>query len=150
VQLTRTESEARQAWERLEKRFAALRLVVNQGKSRLTTAEEGFAFLNLGFRNPPGAVAVYVAAQESVPTYPRTGCAEWSGRFPVARRSGEVIRKLNPILNGRCTYCRVANSNRIFHQIDWAFGTFENLPTAARQEILARRSIMSRSPLVGP
>lgn len=33
---------------------------------------------------------------------------------------GEVIRKLNPILNGRCTYFRAGNSNRIFHQIDWA------------------------------
>jgi hypothetical protein len=33
---------------------------------------------------------------------------------------GEVIRKLNPTLNGWCTYYRVGNSNRIFHQIDWA------------------------------
>jgi hypothetical protein len=33
---------------------------------------------------------------------------------------GVVIQKLNPILNGWCTYFRVGNSNRIFHQIDWA------------------------------
>ena len=37
VLLARTESEARQAWERLQSQFAALRLVVNQEKSRLTT-----------------------------------------------------------------------------------------------------------------
>src|SRR5436190_21378587 len=44
VLLARTESEARQAWERLQSQFVALRLVVNQEKSRLTTVEEGFAF----------------------------------------------------------------------------------------------------------
>jgi len=50
VLLARTESEARQAWERLQSQFAALRLVVNQEKSRLTTVEEGFVFLGFEFR----------------------------------------------------------------------------------------------------
>jgi len=40
--------------------------------------------------------------------------------FPSSASVGEVIGKLNPILNGWCTYFRVGNSNRIFHQIDWA------------------------------
>jgi len=40
--------------------------------------------------------------------------------FPSSASIGEVIRKLNPILNGWCTYFRVGNSNRTFHQIDWA------------------------------
>jgi hypothetical protein len=31
-----------------------------------------------------------------------------------------VIRKLNPVLNGWCTYFRVGNSNRTFHKVDWA------------------------------
>ena len=53
VLLARTESEARQAWERLQSQFAALRLVVNQEKSRLTTVAEGFAFLGFEFRKPP-------------------------------------------------------------------------------------------------
>src|SRR6266496_4891590 len=53
VLLARTESEAKQAWERLQSQFAALRLVVNQEKSRLTTVEEGFAFLGFEFRKPP-------------------------------------------------------------------------------------------------
>ena len=46
VVLARTESEARQAWDSLQSQFAALRLVVNQEKSRLTTVKEGFAFLS--------------------------------------------------------------------------------------------------------
>ena len=53
VLLARTESEAKQAWEHLQSQFAALRLVVNQEKSRLTTVEEGFAFLGFEFRKPP-------------------------------------------------------------------------------------------------
>ena len=40
--------------------------------------------------------------------------------FPSSASVGEVIGKLNPILKGWCTYFRVGNSNRIFHQIDWA------------------------------
>jgi len=40
--------------------------------------------------------------------------------FPSSAPIGEVIRKLNPVLNGWCTDFRVGNSNRIFHQIDWA------------------------------
>jgi Reverse transcriptase (RNA-dependent DNA polymerase) len=73
VLLARTESEARQAWERLQSQFAALRLVVNQEKSRLTTVEEGFAFLGFEFRKSPRPDAVHVAAQEGVPTYPGSG-----------------------------------------------------------------------------
>ena len=73
VLLARTEPEAKQAWERLQSQFVALRLVVNQEKSRLTTAEEGFAFLGFEFRKPFETVAVHVAAQEGVPTYPGSG-----------------------------------------------------------------------------
>src|ERR1700730_15350160 len=53
VLLARTKVEARQAWERLQSQFADLRLVVNQEKSRLTTVQEGFAFLGFEFRKPP-------------------------------------------------------------------------------------------------
>ena len=87
VLLARTESEARQAWERLQSQFAALRLVINQEKSRLTTVDR---------------------VREVV---------RW---FPSSATIGEVIRKLQPVLNGWCTYFRVGNSNRVFHQIDWA------------------------------
>jgi hypothetical protein len=39
VLLARTKVEAQHAWERLQSQFAALRLVVNQEKSRLTSVE---------------------------------------------------------------------------------------------------------------
>jgi RNA-directed DNA polymerase len=45
VLLARTEQQAQAAWDQLQAQFAALRLVVNQEKSRLTMLTEGFAFL---------------------------------------------------------------------------------------------------------
>jgi hypothetical protein len=40
--------------------------------------------------------------------------------IPSNGQVGMVIQKLNPILNGWCTYFRVGHSNRMFHKIDWA------------------------------
>ena len=119
VLLARTEPEAQQAWERLQNQFAALRLVVNQEKSRLTTVGEGFAFLGFEFRKLPlryGCCTCGHARKRA--NISGTGFAKWS--FPSSASIGEVIRKLNPTLNGWCTYYRVGNSNRIFHKIDWA------------------------------
>ena len=50
VLLARTEQQARIAWDQLQREFAALHLVVNREKSRLTTLAEGFAFLGFEFR----------------------------------------------------------------------------------------------------
>jgi RNA-directed DNA polymerase len=119
VLLARTELEARQAWERLQSQFAALRLVVNQEKSRLTTVEEGFAFLGFEFRKPPGRL-LYMWPRKKACQHIRNRVREVVRSFPSSTSIGEVIRKLNPVLNGWCTYFRVGNSNRIFHQIDWA------------------------------
>ena len=87
VLLARTESEARQAWERLQGQFAALRLVVNQEKSRLTTVEKGFAFLGFEFRKPRCGCCTCGHARKRA-NISATGCAKWFGRFPVARRLG--------------------------------------------------------------
>ena len=119
VLLARTESEARQAWERLQSQFAVLRLVVNQEKSRLTTVEEGFAFLGFEFRKPPRRM-LYMWPRKKACQHIRDRVREVVRSFPSSATIGEVIRKLHPILNGWCTYFRVGNSNRIFHQIDWA------------------------------
>jgi len=119
VLLARTELEARQAWERLQSQFAALRLVVNQEKSRLTTVEEGFAFLGFEFRKPPRRL-LYMWPRKKASQHIRDRVREVVRSFPSSASIDEVIRKLNPILNGWCTYFRVGNSNRIFHQIDWA------------------------------
>jgi RNA-directed DNA polymerase len=119
VLLARTESEARRTWERLQSQFAALRLVVNQEKSRLTTVEEGFAFLGFEFRKPPRRL-LYMWPRKKACQHLRDRVRAAVRSFPSSASIGDVIRKLNPILNGWCTYFRVGNSNRIFHKIDWA------------------------------
>jgi hypothetical protein len=40
--------------------------------------------------------------------------------FPSNGKVGVVIQKLNPVLNGWCTYFRIGNGNRTFHKVDWA------------------------------
>jgi RNA-directed DNA polymerase len=119
VLLARTEPEARRAWERLQDQFAALRLVVNQEKSRLTTVEEGFAFLGFEFRKPPRRL-LYMWPRNKARQHIRDRVREVVRSFPSSASIGEVIRKLNPVLNGWCTYFRAGNSNRVFHKVDWA------------------------------
>lgn len=119
VLLARTEQEARTAWDQLQAQFAALRLVVNQEKSRLTTLREGFAFLGFEFRKAPRR-KLYMWPREKACRNIRQRVREVVRSFPSNERVGVVIRKLNPILNGWCTYFRVGNSNRVFHKVDWA------------------------------
>ncbi len=119
VLLARTEAEARAAWEQLQAQFAALQLVVNQEKSRLTTLEEGFAFLGFEFRKAPGRMLL-MWPREKACRHIRQRIREVARSFPSNGQVGQVIQKLNPILNGWCTYFRVGNSNRTFHKVDWA------------------------------
>ena len=88
VLLARTEPEARQAWERLQNQFVALRLVVNQEKSRLTTVGEGFAFLGFEFRKPRYGCCTCGRARKRA-NISGTGYAKWFDRFPVAHRSAK-------------------------------------------------------------
>lgn len=119
VLLARTEQQAREAWEQLQKQFAALRLVVNQEKSRLTTLAEGFAFLGFEFRKALGRMLLMWPREKACRNV-RQRAREAVRSVPSNGHVGMVIQKLNPILNGWCTYFRVGNSNRTFHKVDWA------------------------------
>ena len=119
VLLARTESEARAAWEQLQAQFAALELVVNQEKSRLTTLEDGFVFLGFEFRKAPGR-KLLMWPREKACRHIRQRIREVVRSFPWNGQVAQVIQRLNPVLNGWCTYFRVGNSNRTFHKVDWA------------------------------
>src|ERR1700674_5491190 len=119
VLLAQTEREAREAWERLQGQFAALHLVVNQEKSRLTTLREGFAFLGFEFRKAPGRMLCMWPREKACRNI-RQRVREVTRSFPSNGQVDVVIQKLNPVLNGWCTYFRVGNSNRTFHKVDWA------------------------------
>jgi group II intron reverse transcriptase/maturase len=116
VLLARTEEEARGAWDLLQRQFDALRLVVNREKSRLTTVQEGFAFLGFDFRRRKGRVYLWPCAKARKNIGRRL--REVVRSHPSSERVDVVIQKLNPVLNGWCTYFRVGHSNRVFHTID--------------------------------
>ena len=119
VLMARTEQEARAAWEQLQAQFSGLQLVVNQEKSRLTTLEEGFAFLGFEFRKAPRR-KLLMWPRDKACRHIRQRVREVARSIPSNGQVGQVIQKLNPILNGWCTYFRVGNSNRVFHKVDWA------------------------------
>jgi RNA-directed DNA polymerase len=119
VLLARTASNAQAAWNRLQGQFTALRLEVNQEKSRLTTVQEGFAFLGFEFRKETGR-PLYMWPRKKACQHLRQRMREVVRSVPSNQSLGVVIQKLNPVLNGWCTYFRVGNSNRVFHQLDWA------------------------------
>ena len=119
VLLARTEQQAQLAWNQLQAQFAALQLVVNQEKSRLTTLANGFAFLGFEFRKAPGRMLLMWPREKACRNI-RQRMREVVRSFPSDGRVDIVIQKLNPVLNGWCTYFRVGNSNRTFHKVDWA------------------------------
>jgi len=119
VLLTQTEQQARTAWVQLQREFTELHLTVNQEKSRLTTLQAGFAFLGFEFRKAPGRMLLMWPRTKACRNI-RQRVREVVRSFPSNESVTAVIRKLNPVLNGWCTYFRVGNSNRTFHKVDWA------------------------------
>jgi group II intron reverse transcriptase/maturase len=118
VLLARTEQEAQAAWKTLQEQLAALGLTVNQEKSRIATEREGFAFLGFEFRKPQDR-PLYLWPRAKAVKHIGARVREVIRSFRSSEPLAEVIRKLNPVLNGWCTYFRVGNSNRVFHKVDW-------------------------------
>lgn len=117
VLLARTEQEAQEAWELLKGQFATLRLTVNEEKSRLTTTTEGFSFLGFEFRKKWRRVYMWPRHKSVTHIIERVSGIVRTTLLTTSLT--EMIRILNPVLNGWCTYFRVGNSNRVFHQVDW-------------------------------
>lgn len=118
VLLARTAEAANEAWSRLQQQFAELRLVVNQEKSRLTTLDDGFAFLGFEFRRNRGRVYMWPRMKARKHIMQRVRQKVRS--FRSSERLDVVIKALNRVLWGWCTYFRVGHSNRVFHKVDWA------------------------------
>ncbi len=119
VLLTRSEAQANQAWQRLQEQFTALRLTVNEEKSQVTTVAKGFTFLGFEFRQPV-ARPLYMWPRAKAVKHLYERVRETVRSIKSSAPLNEVIRKLNPVLIGWCTYFRVGNSNRVFHKVDWA------------------------------
>jgi len=117
VLLAATREEAQEAWKRFEQQVRDLRLEINQEKSRLVQVHEGFTFLGFDFRQPRGTLFMWPRAKARKHIAQRARATVRS--VPSSASLDVVIRKLNPVLNGWCTYFRVGNSNRTFHVVDW-------------------------------
>jgi group II intron reverse transcriptase/maturase len=117
VLLARTEQQARDAWERLQSQISELLLEVNLDKSRLTTVADGFAFLGFEFRWPPRR-PLYLFPRQKAVKHIGERVRETIRSVPRSDSLHAVIKRLNPVLVGWCTYFRVGNSNRTFHKVD--------------------------------
>ena len=117
VALARTGDEAQTAWIRLGDQFAKLQLVVNHEKSRLGTVDDGFAFLGFEFRRKRGRLYFWPRSKSQKAIMERV--RKKARSFQSSERLEVVLKGLNPVLTGWCTYFRVGHSNRVFHKIDW-------------------------------
>jgi len=105
------------SWDRLQSQFTGLSLTVNEEKSRVTTIKAGFRFLGFEFRIKRGILYMWPGAKAVKHIGERV--REVTRSIPSNKCLTVVIRKLNPVLIGWCTYFRVGNSNRVFHKVDW-------------------------------
>lgn len=115
---------AEKAGQVLRAFLTRLKLTVNEEKTRITTAQDGFDFLGVHFhrvpsRRKPG----------------RTHCAVWPSRRSMQRIRDKVrtltprtgggvsladrLRELNPVLRGWGNYFRDLNSKEHFGQVDF-------------------------------
>ena len=117
VLLARSQTDAQQAWKRFRDQIDGLGLSINQEKSRLTTVTQGFAFLGFEIRQRSGRVYLWPGAKAQKHLGERVRQSVRS--VPSSVSVDVVIRKLNPVLTGWCTYFRAGNSNRVFHEVDW-------------------------------
>lgn len=101
--------------------LARLRLTVNEEKTRITTAQDGFDFLGVHFRARPTRSGKALV------------CLAWPSRRSMTRITGKVraalgrdarpsladkIRQLNSLLRGWGNYFRRINSTQHFRKID--------------------------------
>jgi RNA-directed DNA polymerase len=116
--LTQTAQEAEEVWERLQQQCHELELIVNTEKSQLTTVAEGFRFLGFEFRERQGRLYFWPCQKAIKHLGERVRQTVRS--IPNTERLRTLIKRLNRVLIGWCTYFRVGNSNRVFHRVDWS------------------------------
>ena len=118
VLLAKTADDAQVAWKRLQAQLTDLRLLVNHEKSRVTTVAGGFRFLGFDIRRRQHR-PLYLWPSAKARKHIGERVRQITRSLRSSERLNVVIRKLNPVLNGWCTYFRIGNSSRAFHVVDW-------------------------------
>jgi len=140
VLLARSKRKAEVAPARLKSQFDDLSVQMNADKSRLTTAGDGFEFLGFSFRTRKGRLYLWPRAKAVKAIALKVGEAVRS--IPSNARLVDVIKRLNPVLNGRCTYFRVGHSNRVFHKVDGMVGSEVQLRLRRKHRIPWRAAMV--------
>jgi len=98
-----------------------LRLEVKSGEEPAYHRQEGFAFLALSFARNRGGPLCMWPRKKAWPTQQQR-CVKSCGQFQAIKplEAGYPQKLKIQFWNGWCTYFRVGNSNRVFHEIDWA------------------------------
>lgn len=117
VLLARSKREAETALARLIGQLDGLAVQMNADKSRLTTARDGFEFLGFSFRQRKRRLYLWPRAKAVKTIAMKTRDAVRS--IPSTANLADVVKRLNRILIGWCTYFRVGHSSRVFHKVDW-------------------------------
>lgn len=117
ILLARSSVDARHGWNALRQRIKALRLEVNLEKSRLMDTCQGFRFLGFEYRWMRGNLYMWPCSKAVKHIYERIRQTVYT--VPRAKSVQDLVKQLNPVIRGWCTYFRVGNSNRAFHKVDW-------------------------------
>lgn len=116
VLLARSKREAETALARLKGQLDGLAVQMNADKSRLTTARDGFEFLGFSFRQRKKRLYLWPRAKAVTSIALKVRQAVRS--VPSTARLHDVVKRVNPVVTGWCTYFRIGNSNRVFHKVD--------------------------------
>jgi group II intron reverse transcriptase/maturase len=117
VLLARDKREAEEVINHLKGQLSALSVEMNTEKSKLTTAREGFDFLGFTFRVVKGRLLLW--PRRKAVKHIAQKVRDTVRSVPSAESLPVLVKQLNRVLNGWCTYFRVGNSNRVFHKVDW-------------------------------
>jgi len=107
VLLARTVTTGQDSVGPLQREFAELRSGGEPGEEPADGAVRRVCVLGFEFSESCWPDAVDVAAYQSVLQYPAAAVREVVRSLPSNEPVTAVIRKLNPVLNGWCTYFRV-------------------------------------------
>ncbi|MEV6777456.1 group II intron reverse transcriptase/maturase [Streptomyces syringium] len=116
VVLCHSEEMAHEVKEKLAKWLHPRGLYFNEEKTRIVHLDEGFDFLGFNVRRYGGKLLIK-PSKEAVKRFRRRLHAE-----VLALRGGNafaVVRKLNPIIKGWCTYYRTGVSKVTFDSLDF-------------------------------
>lgn len=117
ILLTRTLPQAQTVEKALRQQCTQLKLTLNEAKSQVTTVTQGFSFL--GFEYRQRHQRLYLWPKRPAIQHLLTRVRQVVRSVRHSQQLKVVIKALNPVLIGWCTYFRVGHSNRVFHWVDW-------------------------------